>query len=151
MKKTILLLILFTTIKSIGQNNYWQQYLRYSINAQLDDKEKSVSGSETIIYKNNSPETLHYIWFHIYPNAYKNETTALFQQIKNDPQRKDKLKKQTSGYISNLAFTVNGTKAITQPHPNSQYIDVIKLILPKPLSPGDSATIATPFKVQLPS
>ncbi|MGI8636541.1 MAG: M1 family metallopeptidase, partial [Segetibacter sp.] len=57
----------------------------------------------------------------------------------------------TSGYISNLAFTVNGTNATTQPHPNSQYIDVIKLILPKPLSPGDSAAIATPFKVQLPS
>jgi len=151
MKKTILLLILFISIKSIGQNNYWQQYLRYSINAQLDDKEKSVSGSETIIYKNNSPETLSYIWFHIYPNAYKNETTALFQQIKNDPQRKDKLKRPTPGYISDVAFTVNGTKANIQPHPNPQYIDVIKLVLPKPLLPGDSVTIATPFKVQLPS
>ena len=31
-----------------------------------------------------------------------------------------------------------------------QYIDVIKVVLPQPLKPGDSATIATPFKVQLP-
>lgn len=151
MKKIVFLFTLFLGFKSIGQNNYWQQYLRYSINAQLNENEKSVSGSETIIYKNNSPDTLNYIWFHIYPNAYKDQSTALFQQIKNDPQRKDKLKKPTSGYISNLAFTVNGAKAIIQRHSNPQYIDVIKVLLPKPLFPGDSATIATPFKVKLPS
>ena len=76
-----------------AQNNYWQQYLHYSIDAQLNDQEKTITGSETIVYKNNSPETLTYIWFHIYPNAYKDESTALFQQITNDPERKDKLKK----------------------------------------------------------
>jgi aminopeptidase N len=151
MKKFVLVFLIFISISSIAQNSYWQQYLHYSIKAQLNDKEKSVSGSETIIYKNNSPETLNYIWFHIYPNAYKDQSTALFQQIKNDPQRKDKLKKPTSGYISNLAFTVDGMKATIQPHENPQYIDVTKVVLPKPLLPGDSATIATPFKVQLPS
>lgn len=147
----MLLFILFTSIRSIAQNGYWQQYLRYSIDAQLNDKEKSITGSETIVYKNNSPETLSFIWFHIYPNAYKDQSTALFQQIKNDLKRKEKLKKTTSGSISNLAFTVNGTTATTEPHPNAQYIDIIKVILPQPLKPGDSATIATPFKVQLPS
>lgn len=147
----MLLFILFASLQSIAQDNYWQQYLRYSIDAQLNDKEKSITGSEKIVYKNNSPQALTYIWFHIYPNAYKNESTALFQQIKNDPQRKEKLKKPTPGSISNLAFTVDGTVASTEPHANPQYIEIIKLILPKPLQPGDSATIATPFKVMLPS
>lgn len=151
MKKLILLFILFASVSSSAQNHYWQQYLRYSINAQLNDNEKTVTGSETIVYKNNSPETLNYIWFHIYPNAYKDHSTALFQQLKNDPQRKEKLKNPAPGYISNLAFTVNGTKASTEAHPNAQYIDIIKIVLPQPLKPGDSATIATPFKVQLPS
>jgi hypothetical protein len=154
MQKLVFLFILFVYFDSSAQNiqtSYWQQYLRYNINAQLNDKEKSITGSETIVYKNNSPQTLSYIWFHIYPNAYKDQSTALFQQIKNDPQRKEKLKQPTTGYITNLAFTVNGAKATIEPHPNAQYIDVIKVILPKPLQPGDSATIATPFKVQLPS
>lgn len=139
------------SIRSFAQTDYWQQYLRYSINAQLNDKEKSITGSETIVYKNNSPESLSFIWFHIYPNAYKEQSTALFQQIKNDSQRKDKLKKFAGGSISNLAFTVNGTATTTEPHPNPQYIDIIKVLLPQPLKPGDSVTIATPFKVQLPS
>jgi hypothetical protein len=151
MKKSLLLIILLTGFRAISQTGYWQQQLRYAIDAQLDDKQKTVTGSETIIYKNNSPQTLPFIWFHIYPNAYNDQSTALFEQIKNDTQRKDKLKKPATGSISNLAFRVDGTVAVTEPHPNLQYIDIIKVVLPKPLKPGDSATITTPFTVQLPS
>jgi len=151
MKKILLLVVLFAGKNSIAQNPYWQQYLHYSIDAQLNDQDKTITGSETIVYKNNSPETLSLIWFHIYPNAYKNESTALFQQLRNDSERKEKLNKYSAGYITNLAFTANGTSAKTEPHPNQQYIDIIKVLLPQPLAPGDSVTIATPFKVLLPS
>jgi hypothetical protein len=143
--------MVLTGFKTIAQNNYWQQYLQYSIDAQLNDKEKSITGSETIVYKNNSPEALSFIWFHIYPNAYKDLSTALFQQIKNDPKKKGNSNKMLGGSISNLAFTVNGKPATTEAHPNLQYIDIVKVVLPQPLQPGDSATIATPFKVQLPN
>ena len=71
----------------IAQQTYWQQQLRYDIKAELNDKDKSITGFETIVYKNNSPSTLDFIWFHIWPNAYKNESTALLQQIKNDTER----------------------------------------------------------------
>lgn len=151
MKKLVFLLALFPSLLSIAQKGYWQQYLQYNINAELNEKERSISGSETITYRNNSPETLSFIWFHIYPNAYKDESTMLFKQIKNDTKQKDKLKQYTGGYITNLAFTANGVAAKTEPHSNPQYIDIIKVILHKPLKPGDSVNIATPFKVQLPS
>jgi hypothetical protein len=151
MKKIICVLLVFISTHLAARNNYWQQYLHYSIDAQLNDKEKSITGSETIVYLNNSPDTLTYIWFHIYPNAYKDKSTALFQQLKNDPDRKDKLKDYIPGFISNLAFTVNGRAAETEPHPNPEYTDIIKVLLDQPLRPGDSVTIATPFKVQLPS
>ena len=151
MRKLILLLALFAATSVMAQEPYWQQYLRYSINATLNDQDKTITGAETIIYKNNSPETLSYIWFHIYPNAYKDQSTALFQQINNDPDRRDKIKKYSGGSISNLAFTVNGMPAETEAHPRLQYTDIIKVVLNQPLLPGDSVTIATPFKVQLPS
>ncbi len=144
-------MLLFVSKDTIAQNAYWQQYLHYSIDVQLNGQEKTITGSETIVYKNNSPDTLSFIWFHIYPNAYKDESTALFQQLTNDPERKEKLKNYSSGYITNLAFTANGMPAKTEPHPNKQYIDIIKVVLPQSLLPGDSVSIATPFKVQLPS
>lgn len=151
MKKLLIVLFFIVQQKVFAQNTYWQQQVNYNIDVKLNDREKSLSGSESIMYKNNSPDTLSYIWFHIYPNAYKNEQTALFQQIKNDDSRKKKLKNYTYGHIEGLNFKVDNTTAIIESHPNSQYIDVIKLNLPKALFPGDSIHIQTDFKVFLPS
>src|ERR1043165_9254899 len=129
------LLAALTCTAVSAQENYWQQHLRYEIKAELNDTEKSISGFETIVYKNNSPSTLEYIWFHIWPNAYKNETTALLQQIKNDKERSKKLETFGTGSIDSLSFTVNGQTAKTEAHSNPQYIDIIKVVLNKPLLP----------------
>ncbi|CAN5373094.1 hypothetical protein BH20BAC1_BH20BAC1_26390 [soil metagenome] len=141
----------FLATQGITQSSYWQQCLSYTINVQLDEKAKTLSGGETIVYRNYSPDTLNFIWFHLYPNAYKNESTALYQQILNDDSRKDKILNTKKGDITNLSFKVNNTVAKTEAHPNSQYTDVVKLILDKPLLPGDSINISTSFTVQLPS
>jgi hypothetical protein len=141
----------FLATNGIAQSDYWQQYLSYTINVQLDEKGKTLAGGETIVYRNYSPDTLNFIWFHLYPNAYKNESTALYQQILNVDSRKDKILNTKKGDITNLSFKVNNTVAKTEAHTNSQYSDVVKLILNKPLLPGDSISISTPFTVQLPS
>ncbi len=150
MKILSIIIAIFISIQLTAQQNYWQQYLRYDIKAELNDKDKTITGFETIVYKNNSPSTLDYIWFHIWPNAYKNESTALLQQIKNDKERAKKMENFGTGFIEGLAFKVNNETAKTEAHPNPQYIDVIKLVLNKPLAAGDSITISTPFKVTLP-
>ena len=56
MKKIILIMILFVSKYSIAQDTYWQQYLHYTIDAQLNDEEKTITGSEEIVYKNNSKD-----------------------------------------------------------------------------------------------
>lgn len=150
MKFFSLLLSICICTQLMAQQDYWQQQLRYDIKAELNDKEKSITGFETIVYKNNSPSSLDFIWFHIWPNAYKNETTALLQQLKNDKERARKMESFGTGSIDGLAFKVNGQVAKTEAHPNPQYIDIIKLVLNKPLASGDSITISTPFKVMLP-
>jgi aminopeptidase N len=151
MKGYILILLIFISGHSFAQDKYWQQKLSYTINVSLNDIDKTLTGDETISYKNNSPSTLDFIWFHIWPNAYKQETTALFQQIKSDTSRQGKLDKYVSGHIEGLNFKANGKKLATEAHPNPQYIDIIKVKLASPLKPGDSVQIATTFKVKLPS
>ncbi|WP_443939949.1 M1 family metallopeptidase [Pedobacter sp. MW01-1-1] len=150
-KKLLTLLLSLISLATFAQEKYWQQYLHYTIDVSLNDKEKSLAGKERIIYKNNSPSELNFIWFHIWPNAYKNENTALFNQLKNDTSRKEKLKNIAYGSIDGLNFKVNGKVAGTEPHPNPQYIDIIKVLLPSPLKPGDSITITTDFNVKLPT
>jgi len=88
MKYLVTACLLFVTLGLSAQNNYWQQEVKYHISAELNDKENTVTATEKIVYKNNSPTVLNFIWFHIWPNAYSNDSTALIQQIKTDSSRK---------------------------------------------------------------
>ncbi len=50
--------------------HYWQNRADYSIKVDFDPATRLVSGSETIVYKNNSPDTLRQLQFKLYPNLY---------------------------------------------------------------------------------
>lgn len=130
-------------------NTQWQQQLNYTIDVSLNDKEKTLDGFEKIIYTNNAPDTLTYIWFHLWPNAYKNDRTAFSDQLLENGNTNFYFStKEQRGYINRLDFKVDDATAKTEDHP--QYIDVIKLVLPKPLAPKEKITITTPFHVKLP-
>ncbi|MEJ7737054.1 MAG: M1 family metallopeptidase [Chitinophagaceae bacterium] len=134
---------------SHGQNVYWQQEVNYKIDVVLDDVMHTLTGHETIEYINHSPDTLYYVWFHLWPNAYKNTNTALYKQLVKLNDRSDKMRKMAfRGYIDSLLFTVNNVSAKSEPHP--EFIDVIKLMLPEKLLPGQRISIATPFFVRIP-
>jgi hypothetical protein len=128
---------------------HWRQQVNYHIDVRLDDANHTLDGSMSMQYTNNSPDTLFYIWIQCWPNAFKNDRTAFSEQrlqdgktdfyFSNPPQR---------GYINRLDFRVDGVEAKMEDHP--QYIDIIKVILPKPLAPGGEITLTTPFHTQLP-
>lgn len=132
-----------------GQTAYWQQQVNYKIDVTLNDTKNTLDGFVKIDYYNNSPDTLYFIWFHLWPNAYKNDRTAFSDQLlengrtdfyfSNSDQR---------GYINRLDFRVNGIVAKTADHPQHQ--DIIQVILPEPLAPHSSTHIQTPFHEQLP-
>ncbi|HEY6808049.1 MAG TPA: M1 family metallopeptidase [Gemmatimonadales bacterium] len=53
---------------------YWQQRVNYVIRASLDTGTHTVSGSETVTYVNNSPDTLRYLWFQADQNIYRDDS-----------------------------------------------------------------------------
>lgn len=136
-------------ITSYSQSGYWQQQVNYTIDVSLDDKARSLDGFERIEYINRSPDTLDFIWFHVWPNAYKNDKTAFTDQLLENGQTKFYFSgKEEKGYINRLDFKVNNITAAIEDHP--QHIDIIKLVLPSPLAPEQTAIITTPFHVKLP-
>jgi Peptidase family M1 domain len=152
MTKKYSFLLLLTIISSLfarAQQAYWQQEVNYSINVTLDDKTHSLDAFAKIEYINHSPDTLRFIWFHLWPNAYKNDKTAfsdqLLEQGRTDFYFADP---KDRGYINRLDFKVNGLNAVTSD--DEEHIDIIKLILPAPLAPGEKINISTPFHVKLP-
>ncbi|MEY4041849.1 MAG: hypothetical protein RL233_1380 [Bacteroidota bacterium] len=128
----------------------WQQEVNYTIQVTLDDQSHMLRGREEFVYTNNSPSSLDVIYIHLWPNAYKNNKTALAKQLmmsgkdflfRNDPEYQ--------GFIDSLDFKANGTSVkLTY---DAKHIDIAKLTLNKPLAPGEKVVITTPFRVKLPS
>jgi hypothetical protein len=143
------LLAAFVLIHINVFSQYWQQEVNYTINVTLDDKKKSLEAFEKIQYINNSPDTLRFIWFHLWPNAYKNDKTAFSEQsVSNGSTDFYFSKEEERGYINRLDFKVDGITATFEEHPTN--IDIGRLNLPAPLAPGKSIIISTPFHVKLP-
>jgi hypothetical protein len=149
-KKFIILLFFYKPVACSCQKPYWQQRVDFAIDVNLNVREKTLDGFETITYTNHAPDTLLYIWFHLWPNAYKNDQTAFSNQILQQGKTGFYFSsKEERGYINRLDFKVNGRTAKTEDHP--EHIDVIKLVLPAPLPPAGQITITTPFRVKLPA
>jgi hypothetical protein len=57
---------------------YWQQRADYELKATIDTAAKRVTGSMTLRYTNNSPDTLRYIWIQTEQNAFKSGSLNSF-------------------------------------------------------------------------
>lgn len=148
MKKILLVACILFQVTVFGQG-YWQQEVNYTINVTLNDKEKTLDAFEKMVYTNNSPDTLRFIWFHLWPNAYKNDKTAFSEQVTGNGNTSFYFSKdEERGYINRLDFKVDGATAKFEEHPAN--MDIGRLDLPQPLAPGKSVTITTPFHVKLP-
>ncbi|TXH28755.1 MAG: M1 family peptidase [Cyclobacteriaceae bacterium] len=55
---------------------YWQQQADYVINAELNDENQSITGSETITYTNNSPDPLKYLWLQLDQNINEQDNNT---------------------------------------------------------------------------
>lgn len=150
MKKLLLLLIVNGFIATgSAQESYWQQQVDYTIRVSLNDNNHTLDGFIKILYRNHSPDTLHYIWFHLWPNAFKSDRTAFSEQMLQNRHLEFYFSSpEQKGYINQLDFRVNEVRAGLEDHP--AHIDIVKLILPSALLPAQQVTITTPFHVKLP-
>ncbi len=132
-----------------AQRPYFQQKVDYKINVSLDDKKQRLAGDISMDYYNQSPDTLKFIYIHLWPNAYKNNRTAFSNQFTENGDRSFYFsKKEERGGIDSLLFKIDGQEVKWKFYGDQP--DIAKLELPKPLAPGASMNISTPFRVQIP-
>lgn len=143
-------LFLSATIHSvIAQNTYFQQTVNYQIDVELNDITHELHAYEQLEYINNSTDTLTQLYFHLWPNAYKNNNTALAKQLLNQGSS-DFYHAPVSekGYVDSLDFKIDNKTV--QWKLDDKFIDIALLTLNEPLLPGNSITITTPFHVKIP-
>ncbi|OAD92205.1 aminopeptidase [Aequorivita soesokkakensis] len=59
---------MFRTASGAPGPNYYQQQADYVMDIELDDKNKKLTGTETITYSNNSPDKLEFLWVQLDQN-----------------------------------------------------------------------------------
>ena len=149
MCKNLTLSLLTILSINLSAQDYFQQEVNYNISVELNDKNHTLIAEEIIEYTNNSPDDLDFLWFHIWPNAYKDNSTALAKhELESGNTDLYYATEEDRGYITDLNFTINGKKVDLKYHP--EHIDICKLILNKPIKSGEKITIKTPFKVKIP-
>lgn len=133
----------------IFAQSYFQQRVNYKINVTLNDSLHELNAFEEIEYINNSPDTLRKLFFHLWPNAYANNRTALAKQL-FEIRGKQKLFNDPAlrGYIDSLDFSINGIRA--EWHLSDANSDICEVIPPKPILPQTAVKITTPFHVKIP-
>jgi len=150
MKRLIITITCCFVVLISNSQEYFQQKVDTYIDVELDDENHILRGFEKMVYYNNSPSVLNKIIIHLWPNAYKNSNTNLAKQKYSDGSISFKYADSIDlGFIDSIDFKVDGDKVKWQ-FLNDQ-IDISELNLTKPLKPGDSIIITTPFRVKIPS
>ncbi len=150
-------MLLWALAHQVSAQTYFQQQVDYRIDVRLDDVKHELHANEQFDYHNNSPKSLDTLWIHLWPNAYKDPSTALCEQL--DSQNSFRLHFATPeqrGFIDSLDF-----RATDDHHDSatddldwgldSLHADIAWVKLARPLAPGAKVTIHTPFHVKIPS
>lgn len=141
--------LIMCPLLNVLSQDYFQQKVSYKINVTLNDQKHELTGFESLVYINNSPDSLDFLFFHLWPNAYSDNHTDLAKEIFSNEGRKKLFNDpDLRGYIDSIKFEVDGKSVKWFLIAGSP--DICKIILTRSLQPGDSICITTPFRVIIP-
>jgi Peptidase family M1 domain len=125
----------------------------YTISVTLDPAQKSLSGNETLVWRNGSAETVSELQLHLYLNAFRNAYSTF---LREGGGRRSLQGNWGWTEIRSLttAEGVDLTRRMEFIHPDDDNADdrtVVRVPLPRPLAPGKSLTLTCSFTAQLPA
>lgn len=149
------LALLFAVEVQAQQNSYWQQHVDYTMEVSMDVSNYQYSGTQKLVYTNNSPDVLTKVYYHMYFNAFQpgSEMDIRLQNIKDPDGRmfadgKSRIADLTPeeiGYLRASSLKQDG-KALSY----SLEGTVLEVSLASPLQPGSKTTLDMQFEGQVP-
>ncbi len=121
---------------------YWQNRADYEIEATVDAENDALSASLTLVYTNNSPHTLDYLWMQLEQNLFRDDSLGARSftpggVLRGRPEF-------DGGYdISNLV--VAGDRAEI-----AVYDTLGKIALADPLEPGETIEVSLDYAFKVP-
>src|SRR5699024_285011 len=151
---------------AFGQHRgYWQQKVDYKMDVKMNVENNRLRGTQELTYWNNSPDTLHRVFFHLYWNAFQPGSmmdvrsrelgknilgvTAKGDTIRDwDRRVRDRIEHLSPdeiGYDSVLYIKMDG-----RPQQMIYHETILEIPLDKPIAPDTKVVFDMAFKCQVP-
>lgn len=130
----------------------------YQLDVTLDTKTRQLTGRETLVWRNGSPDVIRELRFHLYLNAFRDERSTFMVesggQLRGDEIDRN-AKENPYGSIDVQTMQVRGGDKLSyefiQPDDgNRNDRTVIRVPLTKPIAPGETVTLDIGFRAKLP-
>ena len=138
------------TATGVPGPRYWQQRVRYTIEAELNPGTREVTGKERIVYHNRSPNSLRFVVFNLYQNLFRGPVagespfnTGGFKLSRVAAQGQALSPLTAAQAEANLAGTATTAGYIEQG-------TLARMYLPRALAPGDSTVFEVDFSFRVP-
>ncbi|MCA0958686.1 M1 family metallopeptidase [Muricauda ruestringensis] len=140
---------------SAQNSSSWQQHVDYTMDVQMDVKTYRYTGTQKLVYTNNSPDELSRVYYHLFFNAFQpgSEMDIRLQNIKDpdkrmmegDKSRIASLSEDEIGYLHAKTLTQDG-----QPVRFTEEGTILVVDLAKPIPSGGKTTLEMTFDGQVP-
>lgn len=158
-KKTAILALLFWVNAVQAQTGYFQQQVSYVMDINMDVETNRFVGKQKLTYKNNSPEKLDRLFYHLYFNAFQPNSSMDVrsrelgkQQVNGradwDGRVRDRirdLKPNEIGYQNIRSIRMNGVPQTFRYHET-----ILEVILKTPILANTTVTLEMDFDAQVP-
>ncbi|MGB5458360.1 MAG: M1 family metallopeptidase [Eudoraea sp.] len=154
-KFIFVLMVCVMGLQAQTNHSYWQQHVDYKMEVLFNVENYQYTGTQSLVYTNNSPDDLNRVYFHMYYNAFQpgSEMDIRLQNIQdpdgrmyvNGQSRIANLNPDEIGYLRASSLTQDGESVSF-----SLEGTVLEVQLAKPIPSGGKSTFDMKFEGQVP-
>ncbi|HCO83377.1 MAG TPA: peptidase M1 [Arenibacter sp.] len=149
--------ILCLTAQMEAQNNtsYWQQHVDYSMDVNVDVEKYQYSGTQKLVYTNNSPDVLSRVYYHLFFNAFQ-PGSEMDMRLQSVPDPDGRMMADGKSRIASLSPEEMGylrVNSLTQDNQAVSFVEegtILVVELNKPIPAGGKTTFEMTFNGQIP-
>ncbi|MEQ1745007.1 MAG: M1 family metallopeptidase [Saprospiraceae bacterium] len=134
-----------------AQPDRWQQRVDYQMTVDMNTAKHQYEGTQRLTYTNNSPDTLHRVFYHLYFNAFQpGSMMDVRSRTIVDPDKKigsriAPLSPDEQGWIKVKSLRQNGKKVEYETNET-----ILEVELRKPILPNSTALLEMEWEAQVP-
>ena len=150
------LALLVITLSHSQNTSYWQQHVVYTMEVDMNVENFQYTGSQKLVYTNNSPDEITRVYYHLYFNAFQpgSEMDMRLQNIADPdgrmttPEKKSRIATLTESEIGYVHPTSLKQDGVTVKYSEEGTVLVVELA--KPIPANSKTTFDMEFKGQVP-